>query len=190
MKLHFHYCLAILSLIVLEVASEKTQIKSVFPNRTSPPGLKSPRKCWWAKEITPDFHVSGRLTERQIKYAAGCGFKSIVSLFTYPDNEPPSYFGGDYLPSTSEAKKVTEEIAGMKYINLLDPMDEWASVEAVFKMTKVRFQKVFCIIRYIEFFSQSFSFCLSHSMIYFIDLHTHYLIYMSIYCRHAKFSTP
>lgn len=113
-----------------------TPERSVFPDRSKPPGLKAARKCWWAKEITPQLHVSGRLTERQIKYAADAGFKSIVSLFTYPDNEPRQTFGGDSLPNTAEAKKITEDIAGLKYVNLLDPMDEWASVEAVQKLTQ------------------------------------------------------
>ena len=124
--------------LVSDVLGKENPEKSVFPDRKKPPGLKATRKCWWAKEITPDFHVSGRLTERQIKYAADAGFKSILSLFTYPDNEPRQTFGGDILPNTKEAKKIVENIAGLKYVNLLDPMDEWASVEAVEKMTQVR----------------------------------------------------
>ena len=123
--------------LVTVVLTEDKPASTVFPDRTNAPGLKAPRKCWWAKEITPDLHVSGRLTERQIKYAADAGFKTILSLFTYPDSEPKQTFGGDSLPSTTESKKIVEDIAGMKFINLLDPMDEWASVEAVEKLTKV-----------------------------------------------------
>ncbi|KAK7486539.1 hypothetical protein BaRGS_00022205 [Batillaria attramentaria] len=52
------------------------------------------------------------------------------------DDEPRQTFGGDSLPNTAEAKKITEEIADLKFINLLDPMDEWASVEAVQKLTQ------------------------------------------------------
>ncbi|XP_025107782.1 uncharacterized protein LOC112572361 [Pomacea canaliculata] len=127
------------SILVLRTClpAEQSQTRSVFPDRRRPPGLKSPRKCWWAKEITPDLHVGGRPTERQIKYAADAGFKSIVSLFTYPDDEPTTTFGGDYLPRTSEARYISEVVAGLKYANLLEPMDEWASAEAVQKMTKI-----------------------------------------------------
>ena len=120
-------------------AKEKVDVtQSVFPDRSNPPGLKFPKKCWWAKEITPDLHVSGRLTERQIKYASECGFRTIISLFTYPESEPRQNFGGDELPNTVETQQIVEEITGGKFINLLDPMDEWASVEAVEKLSKVR----------------------------------------------------
>lgn len=140
MKFHYHLgvCLFFLALSSHVFGKEDPkEAGSVFPGRTKPPGLKATRKCWWAKEITPDFHVTGALTERQIKYAADAGFKSIVSLFTYLDNEPRRTFGGDALPNTAEAKKIIEDIAGLKFINLLDPMDEWASVDAVQKMTRV-----------------------------------------------------
>ncbi|KAL8589356.1 hypothetical protein ACOMHN_021508 [Nucella lapillus] len=129
--------LVTLAVITEVLTEEKAEKKSVFPSRIKPPGLKATRKCWWAKEITPDFHVAGQLTERQIKYAADAGFKSILSLFTYPDDEPRQTFGGDSMPDTAEAKKIAEEIAGLKFVNLLDPMDEWAGVEAVEKMTRV-----------------------------------------------------
>ncbi|XP_076469093.1 uncharacterized protein LOC143299660 [Babylonia areolata] len=121
---------------VTNVLGDEKAEQSVFPSRIKPPGLKASRKCWWAKEITPDFHVSGRLSERQIKYAADAGFKSILSLFTYPDDDLVQTFGGDVLPKTAETRKIVEDVAGMKFVNLLDPMDEWASVEAVEKMTK------------------------------------------------------
>lgn len=127
----------VIVVLITEVLAEEKVVKSVFPDRTKPPGLKATRKCWWAKEITPDLHVSGRLTERQIKYAADAGFKSILSLFTYPDYEPRQTFGGDSLPNTAESKKIVEDIAGLKFVNLLDPMDEWAGVEASEKLTKI-----------------------------------------------------
>lgn len=133
-KIEF-FCLILV--LVTEVLTEEKPELSVFPDRTKPPGLKAARKSWWAKEITPDLHVSGRLTERQIKYAADAGFKSILSLFTYPDSEPRQTFGGDNLPNTAESRKIVEDVADMKFINLLDPMDEWASIEAVEKLSKV-----------------------------------------------------
>ncbi|KAK7101512.1 uncharacterized protein [Littorina saxatilis] len=131
--------LAVILAVLCEVLTETEpeQSTSLFPDRRKAPGVKSPKKCWWTKEITPDLHVAGRPTERQIKYAAEAGFKTILSLFTYPDSEPRQTFGGDPLPNTAEAQKIVEEIAGLKFITLLDPMDEWASVEAVEKLTKV-----------------------------------------------------
>ena len=112
-------------------------IPSVFPSRLKPPGLQSANKAWWAKEITPDFHVCGRLSDRQIKYAAEAGFKSILSLFTYPAGDPPGSFGGDYLPVTVAEKVLVEQVAGLQFTALLDPMDEWSSVEAIQKFTAV-----------------------------------------------------
>ena len=68
----------------------------------TPPGLKAPKKLWWLKEITPDFHMAGRLTDRQIKYIADGGFKSIISLFT---DKEAGRFGGEHLPTSEEAEK-------------------------------------------------------------------------------------
>ena len=110
-------------------------IPSVFPSRLIPPGLNEPTKAWWAKEITPLLHVAGRLSERQIKYAAEAGFKSILSLFPYPD-DCPGDCGGEYLPVTTEERSMVES-AGLQFFALLNPLDEWASVEAVEQFTSV-----------------------------------------------------
>ncbi|WAR26940.1 hypothetical protein MAR_012644 [Mya arenaria] len=95
------------------------------------PGLESPLKVWWAKEITPDFHVAGRLTERQVKYAAEAGFRSILSLFMYETGDSGS-FGGEYLPTTAEAW-VSAHISGMQYIALVGGNDDWASIATIQK---------------------------------------------------------
>ncbi|CAL1529378.1 unnamed protein product [Lymnaea stagnalis] len=121
----------------LIVGGSIRNIPSVFPSRLQWPGLHSPRKAWWAKEITPDFHVCGRLTERQIKYAAEAGFKSVVSLFTYPDEDIEDNFGGVHLPNTAEEQEIVEKIAELQFIALLDPMDEWASLETIEKFTAI-----------------------------------------------------
>ena len=99
------------------------------------PGLEAPAKLWWAKEITSDFHVAGRLTERQIKYAAEGGFRSIVSMFVYETDDAGS-FGGEYLPTSAEAW-ATSHLAGLQYVALLGQNDDWASVEAVQKLASV-----------------------------------------------------
>ncbi|XP_071083026.1 uncharacterized protein [Haliotis cracherodii] len=110
--------------------------EQVFPDRSKPPGLNDRLKLWWAKEVTPDFHVAGRLSERQIKYASEGGFKSILSLFKYADNEPGD-FGGDYLPTTKQSREIAEEQCGMQFEALLSPEEDWCSVDAVKKLAAV-----------------------------------------------------
>ncbi|XP_067684872.1 uncharacterized protein [Haliotis asinina] len=110
--------------------------KQVFPDRSKPPGLNDRLKLWWAKEVTPDFHVAGRLSERQIKYASEGGFKSIISLFKYADNEPGD-FGGDYLPTTKESKEIAERKCGMQFEALLSPEEDWCSIDAVKRLAAV-----------------------------------------------------
>ena len=69
-------------------------------------------KTWWAKMISSDLYTAGRLTERQIKYAAEAGFGSIISLVDFTD----SYnMGADQVPSTSQERDVVEKVAGMKF---------------------------------------------------------------------------
>ncbi|KAK3101650.1 hypothetical protein FSP39_005201 [Pinctada imbricata] len=99
----------------------------------TPPGLKAPKKLWWLKEITPEYHMAGRLSERQIKYIADGGFKSVISLFE--DNEPDD-LGGERLPTNDEAREVAK-ISGLQYAVVLDESDDWASVKAVEKLAKV-----------------------------------------------------
>lgn len=99
------------------------------------PGLNSPGKVWWAKEITPDFHVAGRLTERQIKYASEAGFRSILSLFMYETDDYGS-FGGEYLPTTAEAW-ATAHMAGLQYVALIGANDDWAGYDTLMKFSDV-----------------------------------------------------
>ena len=96
------------------------------------PGLKTPKKLWWLKEVTPDLHIAGRLTPRQIKYASEGGVKSIVSLYTYND---ASKAGDDELPATQDAKRIAKK-AGLNFSTVL-PLkgkDEWASLKTVKKL--------------------------------------------------------
>lgn len=103
--------------------------------KRKPPGLNSPGKVWWAKEITPDFHVAGRLTERQIKYASEAGFRSILSLFMYETDDYGS-FGGEYLPTTAEAW-ATAHMAGLQYVALIGANDDWAGYDTLQKFSDV-----------------------------------------------------
>lgn len=99
--------------------------------KCSAPGLKAPKKLWWAKELTPDLHVAGGLTEVQIKQIADGGFKSIISLFI---DTRHGDFGGEYLPTAFEAKHIAK-ISRLQYEAVLADDEEWASVEAVAKLT-------------------------------------------------------
>lgn len=103
--------------------------------KRNPPGLKSPSKVWWAKEVTKDFHMAGRLTDRQIKYASEAGFRSILSLFMYETDDAGS-FGGEYLPTSAEAW-ASAHMAGMQYVALIDSNDDWGSVETIQKFTDI-----------------------------------------------------
>jgi protein tyrosine phosphatase (PTP) superfamily phosphohydrolase (DUF442 family) len=129
------------TILVLIALSSCLTISSVFAVnvdtavKRSPPGLNSPSKVWWAKEITPDFHVAGRLTERQIKYASEAGFRSILSLFVYETDDFGS-FGGEYLPTTAEAWAAAHK-ASLQYVALIGANDDWGSVDTVRKFSDV-----------------------------------------------------
>ncbi|XP_069142054.1 uncharacterized protein [Argopecten irradians] len=137
MNLVFKLILLTLGLFVALLRADLQQSNSAYVNtfmQRSAPGLRAPKKLWWAKEITPDFHVAGRLTERQIKYAADAGFKSIVSLF---QDDEPSNIGNEYIPTSAEAAEVAKQ-AGLKYRVVLETDNcDWASIEAINKMSVI-----------------------------------------------------
>ena len=74
------------------------------------PGLPSPghalgfpaRKTWWSKAITNELHVAGQLSTKQIKYANDSSFKSLISLFTVPQQQQSSDAAAA-APSTADA---------------------------------------------------------------------------------------
>ena len=85
-------------------------------------------KTWWAKRISSDLYTAGRLTERQIKYAADAGFGTIVSLFTFTDHYR---IGDDRVLDTPGSRDVAERLAGLEYHVILQPGDKMATVETV-----------------------------------------------------------
>ena len=91
------------------------------------PGLKWPKKLWWAKEITPDYYTVGRLSDRQIKYAKDAGVKSILSLWFYAAE---GKFGEEPLPDTNTAERIST-VAEMKFAVLFKRRTEWATQETV-----------------------------------------------------------
>lgn len=84
----------------------------------SPPGLNSGLKLWWTKQVTPEYYVAGRLSRRQLQYAAEGGFKSVVSLFTY-ENDKDCCLGMDYLPATSKMATIAKE-SGLQFRTVMD----------------------------------------------------------------------
>ncbi|KAL5014405.1 hypothetical protein ScPMuIL_008675 [Solemya velum] len=122
----------LVNLYIVFVNSSRPELDTLV--KRGVPGLESPKKLWWAKELTPDLHVAGRLTERQLMYAADGGFNSIVSLYHYTESKR---FGAEYLPDTKEAETIAR-IAGLRHVTLLDEGDkDWASIEAVDRLTAV-----------------------------------------------------
>ena len=102
---------AVVVVLVLSSGKPKDSEPSVKPDLASRSDFPSP-KTWWAKRISSDLYTAGRLTERQIKYAAEAGFGSIISLVDFTD----SYnMGADQVPSTSQERDVVEKVAGMKF---------------------------------------------------------------------------
>lgn len=91
------------------------------------PGLNSPMKLWWTKQVTEDYFVAGRLSRRQLQYASEGGFKSIISLFTYK-NHKDCCLGKEYLPSTIEMASHAKEV-GLQFRTVLDESNGSSSVD-------------------------------------------------------------
>ena len=91
-------------------------------------------KTWWAKRISSDLYTAGRLTERQIKYAADAGFRTIVSLFTFNDNY---MIGDDRMLNTTSSRDVAERLAGITFEVVVKSRAEVAKMETVRKFASI-----------------------------------------------------
>ncbi|XP_077997766.1 uncharacterized protein LOC144450893 [Glandiceps talaboti] len=92
-----------------------------------------PTKIWWTKRVTREFYTAGRLSSRQMKYAAETGFKSIVSLI---NTDAPGRFGEEYLPDTGEARHLAEQVLRVKFY--ATPSDlNWWTVDALEEFSAV-----------------------------------------------------
>ena len=123
-----HGCVIFVVCITISFSLENYNV-NVFPDRSKPPGLKNPQKAWWAKELTPDLHVAGRLSELQMKYAVESGFKSVLSLFLYCNNNVCDCIG-EKLPTTKQQQEIAKSI-GIKFAFALGPDENWCSVKGV-----------------------------------------------------------
>ena len=84
------------------------------------------------KRVTPNLHVAGGLTERQLKYAYDGGFKGIISLFA---ENYPGEFGGEPLATESEAKNIAN-VAGYGFESVLKENEDWASLNSIKKLSE------------------------------------------------------
>ena len=101
--------------------------------RSGPTDFPSP-KTWWAKRISSDLYTAGRLTERQIKYAAEAGFGSIISLLEFPTSYD---IGADRVLNTTDSRYVAEALTGMKFDVLVKTKPEVARIETIRKFTEM-----------------------------------------------------
>ncbi|XP_077997484.1 uncharacterized protein LOC144450696 [Glandiceps talaboti] len=92
-----------------------------------------PRKVWWTKRVTREFYTAGRLSTRQMKYAAETGFKSIVSLI---NTDTSGRFGEEYLPGTGESRHLAEKVLGVKFHATPTDLDWW-TVDALKEFSAV-----------------------------------------------------
>ncbi|KAI0235674.1 hypothetical protein LSAT2_013811 [Lamellibrachia satsuma] len=91
-------------------------------------------KTWWTKKISSDLYTAGRLTERQIKYAADAGFRTIVSLIEFPNSYD---IGDDRVLSTTASRDVAERLAGITFEVLVKSKAEVPKMETVRKFATI-----------------------------------------------------
>ncbi|KAI0208461.1 hypothetical protein LSAT2_006839 [Lamellibrachia satsuma] len=72
-------------------------------------------KWWWAKRISAGLFTAGRLTDRQIKYAADGGFKTLISLTYYHRS---GRVMGEVVPSTPVSRHIAVDLAGVHFVSL------------------------------------------------------------------------
>ncbi|OWF55707.1 uncharacterized protein LOC110456030 [Mizuhopecten yessoensis] len=102
--------------------------RDVFPDRVNPNSLQ---KLWWIRKMSPDLYLTGRLTERQIKYASEGGFRSIITLFRF---NSPGNLGLETFTTTDGAKTMAYAV-NMGFRAILDSEDDWYKVSTVQKLT-------------------------------------------------------
>ena len=86
-------------------------------------------KTWWAKKITDDIYVAGRLTEREVKYAVEGGFKTIMANFNFTERGD---YGGEPLPTTDEMAAMIIDLSPEATFGGVVVLDSpWASVRNV-----------------------------------------------------------
>jgi protein tyrosine phosphatase (PTP) superfamily phosphohydrolase (DUF442 family) len=108
------------------------EIRTSITRKSPWPGLNSPKKLWWAKQVTEDYFVAGRLSRRQLQYASEGGFKSVISLFTYKNNKG-CCIGNEYLPSTTEMTAHAKEV-GLQFRTVLDISNDSSSGDSAIRL--------------------------------------------------------
>ena len=126
MYVYFVITQVLIGLLTSSLVTTEQQSEAGLLLKRTKPGLTSPYKAWWAKELTADLHTVGRLSVRDIKYASETGFKSIISIYNYSEN---LNYGGEILPNYVTAKKVAV-LSGLSY-------ETWQSICAVERMSVI-----------------------------------------------------
>ena len=116
--------LVVVYLVVLSTIVQTQTLSNLYPSR----------KSWWAKQITDNIYVAGRLTESQIKFASESGFKTLVALSVFDTEEE---LGDETLPHLDGMRHVAVTLSGMRFETVLQPGEDWARKETVEKFTSI-----------------------------------------------------
>ncbi|XP_077999410.1 uncharacterized protein LOC144452231 [Glandiceps talaboti] len=91
--------------------------------------LTAKPKAWWTKHVTLDFYTAGRLSAREVKYAAEVGFQSVFAVFNHTT---PGSMGNEPLPTTDAIKYIATHLTDIKEFDIFPAtIQSWRSMEAV-----------------------------------------------------------
>ncbi|XP_070545653.1 uncharacterized protein [Ptychodera flava] len=86
-------------------------------------------KTWWTKRVySTHFYTTGRLSEREIKYAGEAGFKSV---FGVTNHTTAGYIGDEPVPTTDEIKQIATELAGLDFDIFPPEITTYKSMKAI-----------------------------------------------------------
>ncbi|KAK2186377.1 hypothetical protein NP493_202g00004 [Ridgeia piscesae] len=115
--------------VVLSVGKDDVDEPSVKSDHVTEKHFDFPSpKTWWAKRISSDLYTAGRLTDRQIKYAADAGFGSIIALINFTDSYD---IGPDRVLTTTASRDVAEKVTGITFELLTQTKPQVYTVETV-----------------------------------------------------------
>ncbi|XP_070544205.1 uncharacterized protein [Ptychodera flava] len=86
-------------------------------------------KTWWTKQVySTHYYTTGRLSEREVKYAGEAGFKSV---FGVTNHTTPGRIGDEPVPTTDEIKQIATELAGLDFDIFPPEITTYKSMEAI-----------------------------------------------------------
>ena len=121
--------------VVLSVGKDDGDEPTVKPDHVTEKHFDFPApKTWWAKRISSDLYTAGRLTERQIKYAADAGFGSVIALINFTDSYD---IGPDRVLTTTASRDVAERVTGITFELLTQTKSQVYTAETVARFIKL-----------------------------------------------------